>query len=353
VMRRKCPVGGWALVAIPTAACCTFLRSATALAEGACVLSVGADGVDERWTAELEAIKAALAHRDDVDGCASIVLAGAANGVRVTVVLKDGRATERTLTDSRDLRAVVAALVLLPASATADAATAQEEAASAALDIVRPPAPVVDREIRAERDQAPSAPTLMPSNQRGTRVDLGGRAGARWSGAAPAGTLGVFADVRLGDWVLDAHGRWDSYAVASGLVDYTTHAFEIGGNIGRDFRVGPTSLTLLAGPSFVTLWQTLQSTPPTVYVSGVNPKTGHPIASVTPSARDGQVLRLASAARWSFVSRRPMTVFLEADAEVDATRDAGDSMPASAAATGPIPIWSAGLSVGGAVAVWP
>jgi hypothetical protein len=355
VLCRNGLVRGSARVAVSAAVACSIvLRSATA-AGGGCALSIRAEGLDDRWTGELDAVKSALDRRDDVDNCASIVLERAPAGARAIVVLKDGRSTERTLSDPRDLRAVVTALILVPAP---DMPASREEVPLDAVDAVDAIDAVAPRhelapEAAVARDQAPAAPPARFERGRRTRIDLGGFGGTRWSGGAPAGAVGLFADVRLGEWVLGVHGRWDGYVATSGMVDYTAQALAVGADFGRDFRLGATSLTVLAGPSFVSLSQKLQSNPPSVYVSAVNPKTGSPIGSVAPSAREGQVLRFGSAVRWNVLSREPMTLFVEADAEIDVTSDAGNTVPSALAATSPLPIWSAGLSLGGAVAVWP
>jgi hypothetical protein len=110
-------------------------------------------------------------------------------------------------------------------------------------------------------------------------------------------------------------------------------------------------LTVAGGPSFVTLSQRLDSTPPAVFIPTVNPKTGAPIGTISPSGRDGQVLRVGSAVRWTFFSHDALRLFLVADAEVDVTADAGNRMFAALAATSPLPTWSAGLSLGGALTV--
>jgi hypothetical protein len=177
-------------------------------------------------------------------------------------------------------------------------------------------------------------------------------AGTRWGGALPAGAAGFLADLDLGGWLLGAHGRWDGYAATMGTVGYATQALEAGADVGRDLRIGGTSLTLLAGPRFVALWQKLQSTPPSVYDSALNPKTGMAIGSVVPSARDGQVVRFGGTARWTVLSGI-WSLFVAVDAEVDVTSDQGNRVPAALAATDPLPVWSAGLSLGGAVTVSP
>jgi hypothetical protein len=325
-----------------------MLRSPTAAAGGVCALSIRADGLDHRWTGELDALATALAGRNDIDGCASIVLERADPGARVIVVLKDGRSSERTVSDPLDLRAVVTALVLLPGP---EMATPREDAQRDGIDNVPPTrAPASEP---AAGDHAPAAAPMNLAGDRSRRIELGGLGGTRWSGSAPAGTVGVFANATFSHWVLGAHGRWDSYAATSGLVEYTTQALVVGADLGREFRVGATSLSIVMGPSFVALSQKLRSNPPSVYIPGVNPKSGTPIGSVTPSAREGQVLRIGGAVRWNALSLRPMTLFVEADTELDVTSDAGNTMPAVLAATNPLPMWSAGLSLGGAIAVWP
>jgi hypothetical protein len=320
---------GFVLLSAATAAA----REAThepGKADDECALSIQGEGLDEAWASELEAVRTALARRDDVDTCATIVLDRVTAGTHVIVILKDGRSAERTLLDPRDLRAVVTALILLPAP--------------------REPSTTV---TPIARDEVSIASPKPPTSHRRPRFSLGGVGGSRWSGAAPAGAVGLFADVRLDDWAVGAHGRWDDYAATSALVGYTTQVLEFGADVGRDFRVGATSLTVLAGPRFALLSQTLQSTPPPVNVAGTNPKTGEPIGSVRPSARDGKVLRVGGTVRWHVLALRPMTLFLGADAEVDVMPDAGNRVPSAFAATNPLPIWSAGLSLGGEVAVWP
>jgi hypothetical protein len=344
-------------VAISVATAFSVLLSSTGAAAGAgpaCALTIRAEGLDERWTRELDAIRAGFASRQDVDPCASLFLERAADGrARLVVVLKDGRSTERTLVDPVDLRSIVTALVLLPEQSIPPRTSETDETRADLTEAVGPTSPVPASVEASKRDYATSATESRPANGSRARLDLGGLGGARWSGAAPAGAVGVFADLRLGDWVLGAHGRWDGYTALSGLVDYTTQALEFGAELGHDVRLGATSLTVLAGPSFVALSQTLQSTPPSVYVSGLNPKTGTPIGTVTPFARQGQVLRLGGAIRWYVLSRPPVRLFASADAEFDASSDAGNRAPSALAATSLLPVWSAGLSLGGALAVWP
>jgi hypothetical protein len=330
-----------------------LLRSTMAAAGDDCALAVHTEGLDEKWAGQLEAVRTALDRREDVDRCSSIVLERATAGVRLIVVLQDGRSSARTLVDRRDLPAVVTALLLLPTPRESSAvAAAGLPVATVAIEAGQPPSPSPDPAPPAIRDQAPPAPTLRPTSHR-PRLALGGVGGTRWSGTAPAGAIGGFVNVGLDGWVLGAHGRWDGYAATSGLVGYTTQAIEFGADFGHDLRLGGTSLTALAGPRVVLLSQTLQSTPAAAYIAGSNPKTGAPIGWVTPSARQGHVLRIGGALRWNVFSGKAMTFFFAADGEIDVMPDAGNSMPAALAATSPLPIWSGGLALGGEVAVWP
>jgi hypothetical protein len=357
VLPREKLARGAIRAAVSLVAGLLLFRSAPAVAGEGCALTVRAKGLEKRWSQELQTVTADLARRADVDCQASILVERAAGGARMVVVLKDGRSTERTVSDPLDMRAIATALVLLPAlpapplppgtpPSLGEPRLDQDHAAG-------PPSPPLEGVGPSGRDRPLVDLAPRSASQGRTRLDLGGAGGSRWSGAAPGGGVGAFADVRLGEWVLGAHGRWDGYAATSGSVAYTMQALAIGAELGHDFRIGATSLTLLVGPSFVALSQKLQSAPPSVYVSTLNPKTGAPIGNVAASPRDGQVLRIGSIARWTVFSRARLRLFVAADVELDVTSDPGNRAPEAPATTSPLPIWSAGLSLGGAVAVWP
>jgi hypothetical protein len=293
----------------------------------------------ERWTNELQAVRSELATRADVDHCASIWLVATTDGARVLVTLVDGRSTARRAASPPDLRATLIALLLVPEAPDAAAGVADPPRAD-------PPSPAPAPVPSPGADAAPQErATSPPSGRDGAAIDLGATGSGRWSGRYPGASLAAFADLTLGPWVVGVSGRFASYdgpGSSPGRAGYALEAIEIGAEAGYRFPVGPTFVTVAAGPSFVDTWQALSS--PT------GSKTGAPIA-VGGSPRDGRVLRLGGAVRCTFLSWRRLRLFAGADASVDAMADSGNSLPG--ATTDPLPTWSAGVSLGGAVGVWP
>jgi hypothetical protein len=124
---------------------------------------------------------------------------------------------------------------------------------------------------------------------------------------------------------------------------------EVGAKLGYRLDLGQFGIAALLGPAVAAVSQELrQGTGGQTEV--VDPKTGTLMA---PPGRDARITRLNAALRATLVASEPLLVFAALDASFDVARDAANDMPAQYAGTAALPTWSAGLSFGAQLRVWP
>ena len=130
---------------------------------------------------------------------------------------------------------------------------------------------------------------------------------------------------------------------------YSLQALEVGVGLGYRFDLGGLGLAAMLGPSVAVLSQQLRDGPAGRH-EVTNPKTG---ALMAAPGRDAPVARVGADLRATLLTSASIRVFASLDASLDVARDSANGIPSVYAGTPQLPTWSAGLSLGGQLRVWP
>jgi hypothetical protein len=202
---------------------------------------------DERWLEAIARACAGLEAMPDSDPTSRVRLVPAGRDLIVEVALEDGRSALRRVRDPASLMTTLDALLTLPPSPR----LAEPAAPPAA------PPPPANEHLDVERPQLPAAASPRIGFEVGAAV--GGRiAGAQnYLSVAPGG----FAAIRVDDWFLGIHARWDIIQRKSDVHvrDFEMDTVGAGVSIARRFRsdvavidVGIAPRLLVETQSFLT-----------------------------------------------------------------------------------------------------
>jgi len=330
----------------------SIATGATAAAADPCVLELRGDDLTPTWAESLERIRQELEGRFGIDRCANVEVTRTPTGVRVTVVLADGRSTSRPAAAPAALGVVISSLLTVP-EVRHNAALEPEPAVvrtRVAGDAVTPPAgvsagegketvvPAISQTYKtlvgdAGPPRAPTANGLVP-----LRFDLGASGGGRYATQLGYG-IGGTAEVTAGGWIVGAGARWESFAGRSSTpaaTGYNLTTLDLAIEFGRRIELGRSlALVLACGPSIAAIRENARAP---VALNGVRP------------LRDARVARFGGAARLVLRSASTLQPFLAADANFDVAEDSANDLPVSSS---PLPTWTAGLALGMQVRVYP
>ncbi len=307
-------------------------------AERACsALTVAADpGLRARLPALVERVESEFAARSDVDTCARVELSGNEEGISISVMLPDGRATSRRVIRAVDVLPTLEALLLVPEYARAEP---PEVTPPVVAPAARRPAHA-RRELLVEHADAPDAAAGWRAQPRPRRlgIELSLITGARVGDGQFGVGAGVLSFLEVHGWLLGFEGRVDGYRTLSGSDPETV--LELAALGGRRLHFDSVALDLSAGAALATHAVAFSETE-TVRVRGDAPPPPIPPRRERSS---GPYPRLLLGARLGFSPRSMFRSFIGIDGEIGPTRsdaDAGDSAR--------LPAYAVGLALGATV----
>jgi hypothetical protein len=303
-----------------------------------CALAVRGHGLPAPWMRALTTMQRALESRVDVDRCAELDVTAQPGGARIVATLADGRVAIREIADAADLDPTVLALLLVPPAAPPLPAPGPAPSSAPEARLAPPSATAaVDR-------GEPAGSTEHVGAAARPRFDLGIAGGAQWQGAM-AISLGAFADVSLGPWLVGASGRFSRSVRGNeapfdpAMIAATSfaHALEIGAEVGRRGSLGALELAAAAGPrvALVSMFTLERANDGALF----------------PGHTESYVPRLGGAVRASWVGSRRLRLGLELDASYAVSASHADRPIGSPAPE--LARWSVSLSLGGQYVVWP
>lgn len=319
----------------------TFAATASG-ADGACeAVAVTADrGVSLRWPDLLERVRQGLEGRDDIDHCARVHLGSSRDGLKLEVVLQDGRSAARWVPSSEDALPGLEALLLVPA-VSREPSTSPEP----------PPSRASKRSPQAEALRATPIVKALPGRQRATLVSDAGLApevaggnrrigatlslggGARIGNGQVNSNVGAIALVIVSDWLAGFDARMASYEVPmTGRIPQST--LELTAVGGHRFGSGTFGLDLLLGPTLV-VRQDLQ----------VHQEQD---GRVSTTRAQSVVPRLFAASRLTIGARSVLSGFVGLEG---AAGPSGATSEDTAAGLPSLPVWMLGFVVGATVGV--
>ena len=279
----------------------------------------------------LDMVRARLANRPELDACAQIELAAVdAGGIRVSVVLPDGRSTTRTAAQHDDVLPTLEALLLLPERAPALPSPTPATAPRARSPLARL-TPV--RSARSERD-AP-APTLEP---RSFGLELSLLGGPRMGEGQLAVGLGALSLLEAHGWLFGFTSRVDRYQTP--LSD-PEMALELGVLGGKRLHFRDFALSFVAGPAVAMKGLAFSETE-SVRVDSQAPP---PPPRLPEDPSTGPVPRLLVGAHAGFTPRSVLRSFLGLEASIGPARV--DDSPNAGSAR--FPVFTLGMVLGATV----
>ena len=284
--------------------CVASVLASAAPASGA-PLDLGVDGsVGAAWSSAIEAARASLAGRADLDPGARVEILGAGEAIIVHVRLQDGRSTVRRVLRPDDLVVTLEALLTVPPPR------------------LPPPAPPL----------APSSPAPPPPPPpAGTfEVGIGPSAHVTFGPSYFGYGLAGYAQVIARRWLIGVSTRWDVDDLGTGQPlpnGFNMQVLQIAAYLGRRVPLGDGALDLLLGPGVTIDNQEALAASP----EGIGGTRGEPIVALGAriSTPVGAVFRLFASATID-----------AAPARVRAARRLDPELPT-------LPPWGLGISVGG------
>jgi hypothetical protein len=296
-----------ALAAIAAAA---GARPAAAAGRPCQPLAVETDaGVRAQWPEAPQLVRAAFAGRDDVDACARVALGMNGGSIAVKVVLLDGRATVRTVSQPEDVVPALQALLLVPT----------RPAAGRPVTLAAPPA------------ATPAARVVADEPSR-LAIELAVAVGARVGDGQTGGGVGALSFLDMGGWLLGCAGRADVYGPVGDAPPAA--ALELALLGGRRLRSGSLALDLVAGPALALEGTSITVTQPAL--------EGRPLMRSMSEVRSG---RLLFGARLNFRARSVLRTFVALDADIGSSGAAPDP----SLEMGQLPVWTVGFTLGATV----
>jgi hypothetical protein len=289
-----------------------------------------------RWPELSERVRLALEGRDDVDGCARIVVSVDRALIVLKVVLPDGRSASRSVSRREDVVPTLEALLLLPREKpqAADSEPPRQTKTGAATAVAtngQPAAPPVTKAIVLEHAEPATAALAQPSR---FRLEFSLAAGTRAGDGQVGVSLGAVTFFDIAGWLLGFQAEADSYGVTGGPGGAALQLAILG---GRRFRFGGTSLDVTAGPALAL--RGIGSSTSMSVQSGSNP------GAMPPAMNDGPWTRIHCGARLNFRARSTLRTFVGIDGDFGTARVATD-VPTEEPR---LPLWTVGLIVGATV----
>ncbi len=333
---------------LPLGACALALLPAGAAADtGKCdgPSLTASSAFSQRFPRLLEQARSELPRLHGIDACAQVDLQLGEQGARLSVLLPDGRATEREVARAEDVLPSLQALLLVPEPA---APTEIEPAArlETPLPAKRPAKRALPRPRTArppassQQRSADTAPVPASASENGFEISVvtGVRAGDGQYGYGG----GVLSFIQLSRWLIGFHGRADGYRALLGSDPET--ALALGLLLGRRFALGSTTLDLTAGPALALRGATFAEVTEVAHTEQMAaPVTSGPPPE--PRERDiGPVPRLLLGARWGFSPRSVFRTFIGLDGELGPRRS--DYAAEGFGVSGRMPAYTLGLSLG-------
>lgn len=246
------------LVVLASYACS---RAALAERAPACELVVRTGPLAAPWVRAIEALRAELAVRPDIDHCADLRVAPAAEGATIEVT-SGGRLAARVVETPADLRAAIIALLVIPPSSRPSAPPPRAAVELPALPSGLPSS--IGPGVAVERADAPETPETPETPIRSTKpngpaalLDLRMAGGAAWSGSRVGAAITASASRERAGWIVSATGRWergqretgDRPAVSLSRTlappdEDSVQAIGIGIELGRELQLGPVAVAL-------------------------------------------------------------------------------------------------------------
>ena len=276
-------------------------------------------GLLATWPTPRAEVDRLLATQQSLEPCAHVTLRRTQPGITIAVRLRDGRATERTVTSEQDVVPALTALLLLPedlhVSQRAQRAVVRDTRGS-----TRNPSttePTIERSVAGSTAEAPASWGLEMSLF---------TAAAAGNGQVSLGA-GALALLERHGWSLGFQARADAFDSP----DHTYATLGVMGVLGRRWRWEAVTLDALSGPALVILSSAIEEQGP----EGVmRASTSRPAA------------RWAAGGHLTFAPSWALRPFVGVQGDVGATGVAEGEL---AARLPRLPVWTLGLALGATV----
>ncbi|MGC4092759.1 MAG: hypothetical protein QM756_33730 [Polyangiaceae bacterium] len=313
------------------------LSSGQARAEDCAPLTIEADGeLQRRWPELPQRVRGAFEGRDGIEHCAQVLLGVTEPRITITVRLRDGRFTSRSVPRHADVIPALEALLLVPelrAEVEAEGESLPRQERELELREPAKPAnvaPAVAPTLPIRVTNHETAPDGGRAPQQGLGIELSLVSTARVGDRQSALGLGVLSFANLGGWLLGFEGQANSYTEFESARSQGT--LQLAAFVGRRFPWQSRSLDVIAGPA--------------VALQGRFQDQSAPAGSgAAPTTTASSVPRLLVASHLTFGARSLLRSFVGVEAEF------GSAGPFTGAADAepPLPTWMAGVALGATV----
>lgn len=276
-----------------------------------------------------ERVEGALLARKDIEPCARVWLGATGAGLAVRVVLEDGRSAVRRVPAPEDVIPALEGLLLVPSPEAARATQAEPSARPARA--VPSPAPARGVRTGVSESDGPEQAPPEGAERMGFSLSLVG--GAHRGDGQSGESYGLLSLVNVSRWLFGLDGRAVNHrAFGPSPEGEPRTTLRVAAVSGRRLGAGTLALDLLLGPALVLEHST------EIEVEEGRTTRRASATQVVPRLWLGSHLHLGALSA--------VSGFVGIEGEVGPT---GAPSPEGFAGLGPLPVWSAGLALGGTV----